>query len=67
MHCLPHQAGKLWPCRFETHSAHLSFALFVDGHVDSFRWQRPGFGGSDLQFKNFILDDLRRQDMIFLP
>jgi prepilin-type N-terminal cleavage/methylation domain-containing protein/prepilin-type processing-associated H-X9-DG protein len=42
-------------------------ALFADGHVDSFRWKRPGFGGSDLQFKNFILDDLRKQDMKFTP
>lgn len=40
-------------------------ALFADGHVDSFHWKRPGFGGSDLQFKNFILDDLRKSDMKF--
>jgi prepilin-type processing-associated H-X9-DG protein len=40
-------------------------ALFLDGHVGSFHWKRPGFGGSDLQFKNFILDDLRKQDMKF--
>ena len=40
-------------------------ALFVDGHVGSFHWKRPGFGGSDLEFKNFILDDLRKQDMKF--
>jgi len=42
-------------------------ALFVDGHVGSFHWKRPGLGGSDLQFKNFILDDLRKQDMKFYP
>jgi len=41
-------------------------ALFVDGHVGSFHWKRPGFGGSDILFKNFILDDLRKQDMKFL-
>ena len=40
-------------------------ALFVDGHVGSFHWKRPGFGGSDILFKNFILDDLRKQDMKF--
>jgi prepilin-type N-terminal cleavage/methylation domain-containing protein/prepilin-type processing-associated H-X9-DG protein len=40
-------------------------ALFVDGHVGSFHWKHPGFGGSDLQFRNFILDDLRKQDMKF--
>jgi prepilin-type processing-associated H-X9-DG protein len=40
-------------------------ALFLDGHVGTFHWKRPGFGGSDLQFKNFILDDLRKQDMKF--
>jgi prepilin-type processing-associated H-X9-DG protein len=40
-------------------------ALFCDGHVGSFHWKRPGLGGSDLQFKNFILDDLRKQDMKF--
>jgi len=40
-------------------------ALFVDGHVGTFHWKHPGFGGSDLQFRNFILDDLRKQDMIF--
>jgi prepilin-type processing-associated H-X9-DG protein len=42
-------------------------AVFVDGHVESFHWKRPGLGGSDLQFKNFILDDLRKQDMIYGP
>ncbi|MBC8105624.1 MAG: type II secretion system protein [Anaerolineae bacterium] len=40
-------------------------ALFADGHVSTFRWKRPGFGGSDLQFRNFILDDLRRGEMRF--
>ncbi len=40
-------------------------ALFCDGHTGSFRWNRPGFGGSELQFKNFILDDNRTQDEIF--
>jgi prepilin-type N-terminal cleavage/methylation domain-containing protein/prepilin-type processing-associated H-X9-DG protein len=40
-------------------------AVFCDGHAGSFKWKRPGFGGSELQFKNFILDDKRRQDEIF--
>ena len=31
--------------------------LFADGHAGSFHWRRPGFGGCDLQFKNFIPDD----------
>jgi prepilin-type N-terminal cleavage/methylation domain-containing protein/prepilin-type processing-associated H-X9-DG protein len=40
-------------------------ALFADGHVGSFRWKRAGLGGSDLQFRNFILDDMRNQDLKF--
>ncbi len=40
-------------------------AVFCDGHVGSFRFNRPGFGGSDLAFRNFILDDNRSQDQIF--
>lgn len=31
--------------------------LFADGHTDSFHYKRPGFGGCDLQFKNFIPDN----------
>jgi len=31
--------------------------LFADGHAGSFHWKRSGFGGTDLQFKNFIPDD----------
>jgi prepilin-type N-terminal cleavage/methylation domain-containing protein/prepilin-type processing-associated H-X9-DG protein len=31
--------------------------LFADGHAGSFRWSRAGFGGTDLQFKNFIPDN----------
>jgi prepilin-type processing-associated H-X9-DG protein len=42
-------------------------ALFVDGHVGSFHWTRPGFGGTDLQWKNFILDDFRTEDLLFIP
>jgi prepilin-type processing-associated H-X9-DG protein len=38
-------------------------ALFFDGHVDSFHYKHPGSGGSDLQFKNFILDDYRWRDI----
>jgi len=41
-------------------------ALFADGHAEGFRWKRPGFGGSDLQFKNFILDNYRTQEMVFI-
>jgi len=37
--------------------------LFVDGHVDSVHWKHPGTGGTDLQFKNFLLDDWRTQDV----
>lgn len=40
-------------------------ALFADGHVGAFHWKRPGIGGSDLQFRNFILDDMRRNEMRF--
>jgi prepilin-type processing-associated H-X9-DG protein len=41
-------------------------AVFVDGHAAGFRWNRPGLGGSDLQFKNFILDDMYTQDLHFV-
>jgi prepilin-type processing-associated H-X9-DG protein len=37
--------------------------LFCDGHVGGFTWKRAGLGGSDMQFKNFILDDMRNQDL----
>lgn len=42
-------------------------ALFCDGHVDSFHFKHPGNGGSDLQYKNFMLDDYRTGDLRFLP
>jgi prepilin-type processing-associated H-X9-DG protein len=51
--------------RFRHMKNRIANALFLDGHVGSFHWSRPGFGGSDLQFRNFILDDLRKQDMKF--
>jgi prepilin-type N-terminal cleavage/methylation domain-containing protein/prepilin-type processing-associated H-X9-DG protein len=38
-------------------------ALFADGHADSFHFKHPGYGGTDLQFKNFILDDYRVGDV----
>jgi prepilin-type N-terminal cleavage/methylation domain-containing protein/prepilin-type processing-associated H-X9-DG protein len=38
-------------------------ALFFDGHCDSFHYKHPGSGGTDLQFKNFILDDYRWGDV----
>jgi prepilin-type N-terminal cleavage/methylation domain-containing protein/prepilin-type processing-associated H-X9-DG protein len=31
--------------------------LFADGHAGSFHFNRPGFGGTDLQWKNFIPDN----------
>jgi prepilin-type processing-associated H-X9-DG protein len=31
--------------------------LFADGHCGSFHFSRPGFGGTDLQWKNFIPDN----------
>ena len=37
--------------------------LFVDGHVDTFHWKKPGSGGTDLQWKNFLLDDTRPGDL----
>jgi prepilin-type processing-associated H-X9-DG protein len=40
-------------------------ALFADGHAASFHFNRPGYGGSDLQYKNFILDDYRTADLKF--
>ena len=49
--------------RFRHMNNTLANALFCDGHVESFHWKRPGSGGTDLQFKNFILDDYRIEDM----
>jgi prepilin-type processing-associated H-X9-DG protein len=40
-------------------------ALFCDGHCDSFHFKHPGDGGSDLQYKNFMLDDFRTGDVHF--
>ena len=42
-------------------------ALMFDGHVESFHYKHPGNGGSDLQFKNFILDDYRWRDIKWIP
>lgn len=42
-------------------------ALFFDGHCDSFHYKHPGTGGTDLQFKNFILDDYRWGDIKWAP
>jgi prepilin-type processing-associated H-X9-DG protein len=38
-------------------------AVFVDGHAGSFTWKRSGLGGSDLEFKNFILDNMYLNDL----
>jgi prepilin-type processing-associated H-X9-DG protein len=40
-------------------------ALFADGHAASFVFKRRGYGGTDMQYKNFILDDYRTQDLKF--
>jgi prepilin-type N-terminal cleavage/methylation domain-containing protein/prepilin-type processing-associated H-X9-DG protein len=40
-------------------------ALFVDGHVGAFAWQRPGLGGSDLSWRNILVDDHRNQEKLF--
>lgn len=42
-------------------------ALFCDGHCETFHWKHPGTGGTDLQFRNFILDDYRTVDLHFAP
>jgi prepilin-type N-terminal cleavage/methylation domain-containing protein/prepilin-type processing-associated H-X9-DG protein len=42
-------------------------ALFCDGHVEAFHYKHPGNGGSDLQYKNFILDDYQLGALKFLP
>jgi prepilin-type processing-associated H-X9-DG protein len=49
--------------RFRHMNNTLANALFCDGHVESFHWKRPGSGGTDMQFKNFILDDYRIGDL----
>ncbi len=38
-------------------------ALFCDGHASSFRWNKPGIGGAEWQWKNICLDDVRPQDL----
>jgi prepilin-type processing-associated H-X9-DG protein len=57
--------GAAIQIRFRHLGNRVANALFADGHVGSFRWKRPGLGGSDLQFKNFLLDDMRTQDLKF--
>jgi prepilin-type N-terminal cleavage/methylation domain-containing protein/prepilin-type processing-associated H-X9-DG protein len=42
-------------------------ALMFDGHVETFHWKHPGSGGTDLQFKNFILDNYRWPDIKWVP
>jgi len=42
-------------------------ALFADGHCGSFHFKHPGYGGTDLQFKNFLLDDYRLEDLKLVP
>jgi len=42
-------------------------ALFADGHCGSFSWKHPGSGGTDLQFKNFILDDYKTEYLNWAP
>jgi prepilin-type N-terminal cleavage/methylation domain-containing protein/prepilin-type processing-associated H-X9-DG protein len=49
--------------RFRHISNTQSNALFFDGHCDSFHYKHPGSGGTDLQFKNFILDNYRWGDI----
>jgi len=49
--------------RFRHMSNTQSNALFFDGHCDSFHYKHPGTGGTDLQYKNFILDDYRWGDI----
>jgi prepilin-type N-terminal cleavage/methylation domain-containing protein/prepilin-type processing-associated H-X9-DG protein len=38
-------------------------AVFADGHASSFRWNRPGTGGTELKFENFILDNMFTNDL----
>jgi prepilin-type N-terminal cleavage/methylation domain-containing protein/prepilin-type processing-associated H-X9-DG protein len=40
-------------------------ALFCDGHVGTFNYKHPGNGGCDIQYKNFMLDDYRTEDVHF--
>jgi prepilin-type N-terminal cleavage/methylation domain-containing protein/prepilin-type processing-associated H-X9-DG protein len=51
--------------RFRHLNNRVANAVFVDGHAGSFHYKRPGLGGSDMEFKNFILDDYRPQDQQF--
>jgi prepilin-type N-terminal cleavage/methylation domain-containing protein/prepilin-type processing-associated H-X9-DG protein len=52
--------------RFRHLSNSAANALFADGHVGTFHWKKPGYGGTDLQWKNFLLDDYRTEDLHFL-
>jgi prepilin-type N-terminal cleavage/methylation domain-containing protein/prepilin-type processing-associated H-X9-DG protein len=42
-------------------------ALFADGHCGTFNYKHPGYGGTDMQYKNFILDDYRTVDLHWAP
>jgi len=53
--------------RFRHNNNTQSNALFFDGHCDSFHFKHIGTGGTDLQWKNFILDDYRWRDIKWDP
>jgi prepilin-type processing-associated H-X9-DG protein len=57
--------GAAIQIRFRHNGNKQANVLFADGHAGGLKWSRPGLGGSELQFRNFLLDDLRRQDMKF--
>jgi prepilin-type processing-associated H-X9-DG protein/prepilin-type N-terminal cleavage/methylation domain-containing protein len=52
--------------RFRHNGNKQANALFADGHVDNFRWKRTGFGGSSLEWRNILLDDVRSSDFRYV-
>ena len=53
--------------RFRHNKNKLANVLFADGHAAGLHWKKPGLGGSDLKFANFILDNMYTQDLKFVP
>lgn len=40
-------------------------ALFCDGHADSFHYKHAGYGGTDMQWNNIILENYHVEQLLF--
>ena len=50
--------GAATMLRFRHNGNSQGNALFADGHARGLHYNRPGLGGSELRFDNFILDNM---------